>query len=247
MALMTEVELRQGDAAKAEKRARDIVAKHPKRAIGFSLLGDIAVVRADNAQAVENYRRAHQAEPASETLLRLFKNLSGQEGRRNADQMAEQWLKANPKDLQVQKALADSYARAANMPLARTAYEKVLKIAPEDGGALNNLANVLMALKDPSAVKVAEQAVAKSPGNAAPIDTLGWALFKSGQPDKALPFLRDARLRQPSNPEVGFHLATVLAALGRKAEARTEVEAALKLGNNFEGAGEAQELLKNLK
>jgi putative PEP-CTERM system TPR-repeat lipoprotein len=247
MALMTEVELRQGDSAKAEKRARDIVAKHPKRAIGYSLLGDIALVRTDNAQAVENYRRAHQAEPSSETLLRLFKNLNGQDGRKSADQMAELWLKANPKDLQVQRALADSYARAANMPLARAAYEKVLKIAPEDGDALNNLANVLSALKDPSAVRVAEQAVAKSPGSAAAIDTLGWALFKSGQPDKALPFLRDARLRQPSSPEVGFHLATVLAAVGRKVEARAEVEAALKLGNNFEGADEARELLRALK
>lgn len=247
MALMTEVELRQGDPAKAEKRARDIVVKHPKRAIGFSLLGDIAVARSDKVQAVENYRRAYQAEPSSETLLRLFKNLNGQEGRKTADQMAEQWLKVNPRDLRVQKALADSYARAANMPLARTAYEKALKIAPDDGEILNNLANVLMKLKDPSAVKVAEQALAKSPGNAATIDTLGWALFKSGQPDKALPFLRDARLRQPSNPEVGFHLAAVLAAMGKKAEARVEVEAALKMGNNFEGAVDARELQRALE
>jgi putative PEP-CTERM system TPR-repeat lipoprotein len=246
MALMAEVELRQGDAVKAEKRARDIVTKHPKRAIGFSLLGDIAMVRADNVQAAENYRKAHLAEPSTETLLRLFKSLNRQDGRKNADQLAEQWLKVNPKDLQVQRAVADSYARAANLPMARAAYEKVLKIAPEDGAALNNLANVLLALKDPTAVKVAEQAVAKAPGSTAAIDTLGWALFKSGQPDKALPFLRDARLRQPSNPEVGFHLATVLAALGRKTEARAEVEDALKLGNNFEGIREARELLKSL-
>jgi len=247
MALMAEVELRMGDLAKTEKRAREIVTKHPKRAIGFSLLGDLALARADNGQAIENYRRAHQVEPSSETLLRLFKNLKSQDLRKGADQMAEQWLKANPKDLQIQKALADSYARAANMSLARAAYEKALKIAPEDGEALNNLANVLMALNDPSVVKVAEQAVAKSPGNTAAIDTLGWALFKSGQPDRALPFLRDARLRQPSNPEIGFHLATVLAAVGRKAEARAEIEAVLKTGNSFEGAGEARELLRTLK
>jgi Flp pilus assembly protein TadD len=161
--------------------------------------------------------------------------------------LAEQWLKVHPEDLQVQKALGDSYARAANWPMARAAYEKALKMAPEDGDALNNLASILVLLNDPMAVKFAELAVAKNPGSPATIDTLGWALFKNGQPEKALPFLRDARLRQPSTPEIGYHLAAILAAIGRKSEARAELEAALKSGEKFESAQEARELLKTLK
>lgn len=246
MALLTEVELRQGEPAKADKRARDIVAKHPKRAIGYSLLGDIALARADSGAAMESFRRAHQAEPSSETLLRLFRSLDSRDDRKGADQLAEQWLRVHPEDLQVQKALGDSYARAANWPMARAAYEKILKTTPDDGDALNNLANVLLLLNDPLAVKFAELAVAKNPGNPATIDTLGWAHFKNGQPEKALPFLRDARLRQPSTPEIGYHLAAILAAIGRKAEARAELEAALRSGVHFEGVVEARELLKNL-
>lgn len=246
-ALMTEVELRQGDAAKAEKRAKEIAAKYPTRAIGYSLQGDIAVARNQPAMALDAYRRAHQTEPSSDTLLRLFNALGNQDGGKPALQMAEQWMKTHPADARIQRALADGYARTGNFVAAKKAYENLLKLTPEDGAALNNLANVLLRLKDPAAISVAEQAVAKFPGNANTIDTLGWALYLGGQTDKALQLLRDARLRDPAHPEIRFHLATVLAQTGRKTEAREELEAALKGGQNFESGAEAAALLKTLK
>jgi putative PEP-CTERM system TPR-repeat lipoprotein len=246
-ALMTEVELRQGDSAKAEKRAKGIVTKHPKRAIGHSLLGDIAFARNQPSAAQEAYRRAHQLEPSSETLLRLLRAMGNQDGGKPALQMAEQWMKAHPNDARTQRALADGYASTGNFVAAKKAYEDLLKITPDDGVALNNLANVLLRLKDPAAITVAEQAVAKFPGNANAIDTLGWALYTGGQTDKALQLLRDARLRDPAHPEIRFHLATVLAQTGRKAEAREELEAALRGGQSFESGPEAAALLKTLK
>jgi Flp pilus assembly protein TadD len=71
-------------------------------------------------------------------------------------------------------------------------------------------------------------------------------LFKNGQADRALQFLRDARLRQPGNPEIAYHLAAALAQVGRKAEAKTELETALKSGNRFDGDEQAKALLKSL-
>lgn len=247
MALMTEVELRLGEPAKAEKRARDIVAKQPKRAIGHSLLGDVAMARGQTAAALEAYQRAHQLEPSTDTLLRLFRTLGSKDGGRPALQLANAWMKTHPQDAQTQRALADGYARAGNFVAARAAYDSLLKITPGDGPALNNLANVLLRLKDPEAVKFAEQAVAKSPNNANAIDTLGWALFHANQTDRALQLLRDARLREPSNPEIRYHLAVVLAQTGRKIEARDELETALKGGQIFEGIADAQSLLKALQ
>jgi cytochrome c-type biogenesis protein CcmH/NrfG len=243
---MAEVELRQGDQAKAEKRARDIVASQPKRAVGYSLLGDIAMARGQNALALDNYRRAYQLEPSTETLLRLSRAMGDQDGGKAAAQLAEQWTKTHPKDIQSQKALADGYARTGNLPQAKLAYERALKIDPDDAEVLNNLANVLLLLKDSGAVKVAEQAIAKNPGNAATIDTLGWALLKNGQSDRALQLLRDARLRQPGNPEIAYHLATALAQAGRKTEAKSELESALRSGVAFEGLEQAKALLKSL-
>lgn len=247
LALMAEVELRQGSAAKAEKRAQDIVASHPKQAVGFSLLGDIATARGQGASALSAYQRAHQLEPGSETLLRLFRATATQSSDKSASGLAEQWLKTHPKDLAVHKALADSYARSGNFPQARTAYANVLKLAPNDAEVLNNLANVLLRMKDPSAVGIAEQAVSQNPENANTIDTLGWALFQNGQTDRGLQLLREARLRAPTNPEIRYHLATVLAKTGRNTEAREELELALKNTPTFEGSIEARALLKSLK
>ena len=149
----------------------------------------------------------------------------------------------------MQKALADGYARAGNFGSARSTYENLLKIAPNDGAALNNLANVLLRQKDPAAIKVAEQAVTKNPNSASAIDTLGWVLFQSqsGQTDRATQLLRDARLREPGNPTIHYHLAVLLAQSGRINEAREELELALKAGRAFEDASNAQALLKTLK
>ena len=244
-ALMTEVELRLGEPAKAEKRARAILEKHPKKAIGHNLLGDIALSRGQAGEALENYRRAHQTEPSTDTLLRQFRLLAGKDDKA-ALQLAEQWLKTHPKDVAVLRALADGQARTGNYAAARKSYESLLKLAPEDGTTLNNLANVLFRLKDPGAVKVAEQAVAKSPGNAYAIDTLGWILFERGETDRALQLLRDARLRMPQNPEIRYHLAAILYKAGRKSEAREELAEALKSRLSFDGIEEARQLEREL-
>ena len=147
----------------------------------------------------------------------------------------------------MQKALGNTYARTGDFVAARRSYESVLQLAPDDSNVLNNLANVLLRLKDPTAIKIAEQALLKNSTNADAIDTLGWILFQNGQVDRSLTMLRDARLRVPANQEIRYHLAAVLAHTGRKNEARDELEAALKGGNSFESVNDAQALLRTLK
>lgn len=145
------------------------------------------------------------------------------------------------------KALADGQARSADWRAARTSYEAVLKTAPDDAEALNNLANVLLRLNDPAAVQVAERALARSPGDATLIDTLGWASHLAGQSGRSVQLLRDARLRQPDNADIRHHLAAALAAAGRRGEARDELVAALGSGRALEDAAGAQALLKTLQ
>jgi len=250
LALMAEVELRQGAPAKAEQRARQVLAAAPKRAVGYGLLGDIAVARGQTAAAVDAYRKAYQVEPSTETVLRLFNLLLAQENGKPALQVAEQWLGTHAQDQTVRKLLADGYARSGNFLAARGHYESYLKVSPDDAEALNNLANVLLRLKDPSALALAERAMAKDSANANAIDTLAWALFQSGQAaqmERSLQLLRDARLREPGNSAIRYHLAAVLARSGRKTEARDEVEAALKNGARFENLAEAEALLNTLR
>jgi Flp pilus assembly protein TadD len=179
--------------------------------------------------------------------MRLFRALMSQPDAKPALQLAEQWLKTQPQDLRMRKALADGLARTGSFAQAKASYEAALKQAPDDVEALNNLANVQLRLKDPAAVKTAEAALAKAPGNANVVDTLGWALYQNGQTDRALQLLRDARLREPGNPEIRYHLGVVLAQTGRKTEAKDELDAALKAAPAFEGRADAEKLLKTLQ
>ncbi|MCU0965930.1 MAG: PEP-CTERM system TPR-repeat protein PrsT [Burkholderiaceae bacterium] len=246
LALMTQVEIQQGDLVKAEQRARQIVASHPKQGVGHSLLGDIALARGQRPAALESYKRAHQLDQSSASLLRLFQVL-GASDPAGAWQLGEQWIKSHPQDLAVRRAVADGHARSGNLSAARAAYEAVLKLAPDDAEAMNNLANVLILAKDPQALVVAERALALKPGAAHIIGTAGWAAFKAGQTDRALQLLRDARLRDPSNAETRYFLGSVLASAGRNAEARQELEAALSTSRAFASAKDAERLLDTLK
>ena len=160
--------------------------------------------------------------------------------------MARQWLKDHPGDTRVLRALGDSEARNGDLAAARRAYEALLQQAPRDADALNNLAIVLVGLKDATAVKVAEQALALKPQTAYIIGTAGWAAFHAGQSDRALQLLRDARLRDPANANTRYFLAAVLAQQGRKGEARQELQAALQAGSNMAYTKDANELLKTL-
>lgn len=244
-ALLTEIEMRQGDLAKAEARARQIVASHPNASVGYSLQGDLATARGQRAAAIEAYRRAQQIEPSTAGLLRLHGSLAASDAPA-ALALAESWLKTHPGDVTVRRAVADGQARAGNLVAARSGYEKLLALQPDDAETLNNLANVLVLARDPGALKVAEQALAKNPIAPHILGTTDWAAFKAGQPDRALQLLRDARLRDPANPDTRYFLGAVLASTGRNTEAREELEAAMRGGEKFASAKDAEQLLRAL-
>lgn len=244
--LRSNVHLLQGEHDKAEKLARGILASHPKSALGHGLMGDLALARSQPSAAVEAYRRAHQIDKNTDSVMRLFGALDLTQ-RPAAVALAEQWLRDKPNDARVWRALGDLQARGGNLPAARAAYESLLKTSPRDAETMNNLAIVMVMQRDADAAKVAEQALALSPQTPHIIGTAGWAAFHGGQIDRALQLLRDARLRDPGNAGTRYFLGAVLARQGRQTEAAQELEAALKGGAQMAYAKEAEALLKTLK
>ncbi|WP_162241742.1 XrtA/PEP-CTERM system TPR-repeat protein PrsT [Pseudorhodoferax sp. Leaf267] len=250
LAMAVDLDLRRGDLAKAEQQARQIAQQNPRLAIGHTLIGDAARARGQGTAAVEAYRRAHQAEPSTDSLLRLFRQQWLQDGGKTAPRLVEDWLRQHPQDARARRALADAYAASGQYASARNAYDLLLKTAPDDAAVLNNQANVLLRLKDAGAVAMAERAVAKAPASAQALDTLGWALFQTGgaaERDRALQLLRDARLREPGSADIRYHLSAVLAQTGRRMEAREEVSVALKSGLSAEYEPDAQRLATTLR
>lgn len=244
--LLTEVELRGGETAKAEKRAKAIVGAYPVRPEGYRLQADVAMTRKNHAEAIAGYQTALGKDASTVNAMRLYQALVQSGDARAATRFVESWVTMHTRDSVAQRALAEAYAREGNASGARAAYEQVLRLEGDDAAVLNNLANILASQGDKRAFELAERAHRLAPRDAAVQDTLGWILVQQGQLDAGLRHLREARLRAPDNPEIRYHLASALARFGRRDEARRELEPALRDGIAFEGQSEAKKLSREL-
>lgn len=231
--ILAEIDLRRGEPEKAEQRARAIVKRAPNQAVGYLLLADAAMLRKRYPQALEQYRAALDRQPGTDVAMRLFVAYVESGNVAGGIAFLESWLAEHPRDRVARRALAEGKLRAGDLAAARTQYEQLLKDQGEDAVLLNNLANILLARKDPKALEYAERAHALAPNDAAVQDTLGWVLVEQGQVDRGIRHLRDARLRDPQNPEIRYHLAAALARAGRHQDARRELEPVMKEGTAF--------------
>ncbi|MDR7267608.1 putative PEP-CTERM system TPR-repeat lipoprotein [Pelomonas saccharophila] len=246
MAMLSSIDLAQGDAAKAEQRARQVIQSAPKAAIGYNLLAEVATYRGQATTAIDALRKAHDVEKSQASMTRLMRAVGKQSGPKAAIELGETWLKRNPSDLAVRSAIAEQNIRAHDYAAARKQYESILKQRPNHAETLNNLANVLMETKDPGAVDMAERAYKVDVRNPKLMDTAGWANHLAGKGERALQLLREARLRAPDEPEIRYHLAAVLAKAGRKGEAKEELNAALRPNVSFASLEDARKLLVTL-
>jgi putative PEP-CTERM system TPR-repeat lipoprotein len=244
--LHVEIDLASGETAKAETRAKAIVKSNPKLAVGYRLEADIAFSKKDFPRAIQGYRTALAKEETTDSALRLFGALIESGDTKKAIEFMSSWVAAHPKDMLALRALAQGYLREGNLAAARVRYEQVLQSSGDDPFALNNLANILARQNDRGARELAEKAYRLAPKNALIQDTLGWILVQEGQIEAGLRHLREARLRDPQNPEIRYHLAAALSRAGRPVEARRELEPAMASDKRFEGNAEARRLWAEL-
>lgn len=118
-------------------------------------------------------------------------------------------------------------------------YRRILRFNPNDAVALNNLAwiNVEhLGIDLEASLKMAQRAVKLRWHTPEFQDTLGWAYYKLGQPDRAIALLRWSEQARPYDPIYPAHLGKVYAALGRLADARAAYQRALKLDPTCEEA-----------
>lgn len=125
--------------------------------------------------------------------------------------------------------LAAALEQSGNWRDAKPLLEKVVERAPDSTAALNYLGYAMADRGEdlPRAIALLERANRIAPKEPAFIDSLGWALFKAGQLDKALPLIEGAVAAAPGNAEINEHLGDILWALGRRFDARAAWRAAL--------------------
>jgi len=117
---------------------------------------------------------------------------------------------------------------------------------PQNVLFLNNLAWAYYQAQDKRALETAERSYKLAPDTAAVADTLGWFLIQQGDFARGMGLLEGAAKVAPTIPEIRYHIAQGWIKKGDKSKARTELERALSINQNFSSRTEAQKLLKEL-
>lgn len=131
------------------------------------------------------------------------------------------------KDLLYTRALMAE--RIGKLDVLETDLKKILAKYPDNAEALNALGYTLLDKTDryAEAEKYLQHALRLQPDEAVILDSYGWLQFKLGSAEKALEYLQQAYAKQQEN-EIAAHLAEVLWALGKKAEAKKLFAKAIK-------------------
>ena len=127
-------------------------------------------------------------------------------------------LPENPELLYDQGMLAE---RLGRIDIMESSMRKVMKLRPDNAHAYNALGYTLADRNErlPEARELIEQALKLAPDDAFIMDSMGWVLFRQGDNEGALKWLKRAYSLRP-DAEIAAHLGEVLWAMGQRAEAQ---------------------------
>ena len=234
------------DFDNAKSLLDDIEAQH---GVGPGLLmkrGDLAMALADIDTGASFFRQAYDMVKNPLTVRTYFSSLALRGDIDAAVPLMDRWLKDYPRDADSRNLFAETLMRNKQFVAARKHYEILVESGLTSVVLLNNLAMVYQSLGDPRAIETAKTAHEKAPDAWSVLDTYGWILTQSGEPEEGLAMLRDAFARSSTSPEVRYHIGVALTKMGRHKEALNEIDAALNEGRSFLGEEDARSLRSRL-
>ena len=244
--VLGEAELKLGNAAEALSIAAELKADYPALSGGYLLEASAQIAGRRYAAAADTLATAYERDPTWLVVTRLVATLQLAGRRDDAIGAAEEWVKANPRHVPGSLMLAGLLQDARRYDEALRAFEATLTLDGANVAALNNAAWLTQQLEQPGARAFAERAYAIAPDNAAVLDTLGWILVGENREQDAIAHLSRAAQLAPQVPEIRYHFAKALAAVGRPGEARSVLAPLLAEGRDFDDRAEARRLLESL-
>jgi tetratricopeptide (TPR) repeat protein len=191
-------------------------------------------------------RRAVEALPNEPRLWLALSGVLQEHDRKAALATLEQAEKRNPDSLAIMAATATLHGLLGQPTQALAYYERILRFADNDVGALNNTAMIYAdELPAPDkAVAFAERAYQLAPSHPAVTDTLGWALYRRGAKGdlaRARQLLESVKDKLTS-PTSKYHLGVVLIASGAAPAGKQLLRVALT-SKDFPEAAAAEKAL----
>lgn len=212
-----------------------------------SVRGDVLMRNKRHGEAIAAYEAAFDKSKTSDHALRLFRARWGSGDKTAAVDGLGAWINSNPEDRPSRRVLALAYLKIGDFDMAIRHHEALAKVSPKDVVIMNNLAGLYDRRGDKRAFEYAKRAYDLAPNQPQTIDTYGWMLVRRGDVQQGLRLLRNAQARSNNQPDVGYHIAVALDALGRQKEALRELNAVFALGKKFKDEDEARKLLERLK
>jgi cellulose synthase operon protein C len=244
-----------GDMALAEATLRSAMSAHPADILTrldlAALLGQTR--RADQAIALLQ-ATARQTPDDPRPLVALARLAAGRGDIRAALAAYDDAAKVAPSQAQLTVEVTAFEEKAGDVGAAIRHYQalyestSVSPLAREL--AANNLAMLLVTYrKDRTSLARARDLTSGFATSqiASLLDTYGWVRYRSALYAEALPALQRAAAQRPQSNIIRFHLGMTELALGERARAREDLEAALAGSASFTGADEARSMLASLK
>ena len=188
--------------------------------------------RAYNARAQDAFARLRRMQPSSQLHQVLAKTYLD---RRLYSQSAKEWQEAlnlSPGDRRIQKGLAVALSLSGDFQAARTTLEDLVRREP-DSAELNYLLGDTLLNSDRAAEAVPplQKAVNLDPGLLPAHKSLGRALLKIGDGEKAIPHLR-AGLPTDEDGSLYYQLARAYRSMGQQDLAGQMLEKFLEIQKN---------------
>jgi putative PEP-CTERM system TPR-repeat lipoprotein len=241
-----ELAMSKGNPDEALALARQIQKKNDKVAVGYLLEGDIYISQKKPALALPAFEKAFAIVKTPQMLLKIAEVMKLTGKAKEAEARLAQWQKEHPAEPTMAMYMAETALANKQYKIAIEHLQAILKQAPKNPIALNNLAWAYQQEKDPRALDTAEQAMQAAGDSPAVMDTLGWLLVEQGNFARGVPLLQKAVALAPQTADIRYHLAYGLNKSGDKVNARKELERALASSKNFAQIEEARALLKQL-
>jgi putative PEP-CTERM system TPR-repeat lipoprotein len=240
------LDLSAGHPEQAMAVARKVQSERPDQSFGYLLAGDVEAFGKNWSAAAADYREGLNRGASTELASKLHSMLVLGQKRADADAFATGWIKEHPQDVAFRGYLGNLALDQKDYAAAETQLLAIVQTQPDNAVALNNLAWVTHQLKKPGAQAYAERAIALGPEQPDFIDTLATVLSDAGQQGKALDLEKKAVALAPDNHGFRLNLAKLYLKTGDKAQAKSELNQLVGLGDKFAGQAEVGALLKTL-
>jgi tetratricopeptide (TPR) repeat protein len=224
-----------GDKEKAGPLFTEAVAESAKDYASSLAVTRIAVATLGRTEAADLMQRRMAADPENPVVKYVLVAMYADQKQWDAaDKLSSELVpavKGNDEKALILRQRGALLYQAGKHKEASQAYEELLKAAPDDVDAMNNVAYILAEdLSQPQeGLRYARRAAELRPRDANVIDTLGWAYYLCGDVDSAVGSLVDALQISPNNIAAHYHVALAYKKQGKQDLANRELVFAQKV------------------